>query len=179
MGVRLLLADRQLAPAKVQAGSVHLSSARRTRSRPILICNAGSCDCLHLYAWICTLFLFTCCLISAEWMTEVHHHRAEASLQNIQLQMLHLCRKTSSNHNILLRNQSDSVSVSHQCCLRGINHLFGSWEGSMKLRTAQMIHVSTRFFTWSLCQQTQEQRLQNRKSMESFWNWSNYKWCVH
>lgn len=134
---------------------------------------------IHQYAWICKLFKFTCCLISAEWMNTVHHHRAEARLQNIQLQMLHLSSKTSSNQNILLRNQSDSVSVSHQCCLRRINNLFGAREQSMKLKTAQTVHESTRFFTWSLSQQTLEQRLRNRKSMESFRNWSNYKWCVY
>lgn len=49
MGVHLLLADRQLAPAKVQAGSVHLSSARRTRSRPILI----------LYVTLAAVIVFT------------------------------------------------------------------------------------------------------------------------
>lgn len=120
--------------------------------------NAGSCDSLHLYSEthtdmlynpeckiqvhrnpsICMnmysqWFLFSCCLISAEWMnSEVDHPRAEASLQNILLQMLHLSKKAGSNPNILLTNQSDSVSVPHQCCLRGINNLFGSGEGSMK-----------------------------------------------
>lgn len=131
---------------------------------------------IHPYAWICTSFVFTCFLISAERKNEVHRHRAGASLQNIQPQMLHLSRKTSSKQNILLRNQSGSVSVSHARCPRGINSLFGCGERSVKLKTAQMIHVSTRFFTWSLCQQTLEQRLQIR---QSFWNWSNYRWCVY
>lgn len=134
---------------------------------------------IHPYAWICTSFVFTCCLISAEQKNEVHRHRAGASLQNIQPQMLHLSRKTSSKQKILLRNESNSVSVSHLCCPRGINNLFGCGERSVKLKTAQMIHVSTRFFTWSLCQQTLEQRLQIRQSAESFWNWSNFRWCVY
>lgn len=132
---------------------------------------------VHPYAWICKLFVFTCWFISAEWMNEVHHHRAEASLQNIQQQTLHLSRKTSSNQNILLRNQNDSVSVSHQCCLRGINNLFGSRKRSMKLKTAQMVHVS--ISSLGAYVNRLEQRLQKRKSMESFRNWSNYKWCVY
>lgn len=182
---------------------VHLLFARWTRSRPIVIFNPGSCDCLHLYSEIHTDMLYNvecnievrhnpsicmnmyvvriylCCLISAEQKNEVHRHRAGASLQNIQPQMLHLSRKTSSKQNVLLRNESNSVSVSHLCCPRGINNLFGCGERSVKLKTAQMIHVSTRFFTWSLCQQTLEQRLQIRQSAESFWNWSNFRWCVY
>lgn len=85
-----LLAERQPTPAKVQAVSLHLTSAPRTWSRWAVIVDAGSWDCLHLYlkthsdmlynlecniqvrhnhpyAWICKLFVFTCCLISAEW----------------------------------------------------------------------------------------------------------------
>lgn len=70
-------------------------------------------------------FVFTCGLVSAEQKHEVDRHRAGASLHNIQPQMLHLSRKTSSKQNILLSNQSDSVSVSHLCRPRGINNLFG------------------------------------------------------
>lgn len=54
MAVCLLLADRQLTPAKVQAESVHLPFAPWTRSGATVIFNAGNCDCLHLYSELLT-----------------------------------------------------------------------------------------------------------------------------
>lgn len=170
-----LLADRQPTPAKVQAVSLHLTSAPRTRSRWAVIVDAGSCDCLHLYlkvhsdmlynlecniqvrhnhpyAWICKLFVFTCCLLSAEWTRFIwtqftEHDSTKAS----PLPFGPVPAKI-----VLLSNQSDGVSVSHQRCRRGIKNLFGFRVWGMKLMTAQMIRANTRFFTLSSFQQDPE-----------------------
>lgn len=128
-----LLADRQPTPAKVQAVSLHLTSAPRTWSRWAVRADAGSCDCLHLYlklhsdmlynlecniqvrhnhpyAWKCKLFVFSCCLISAEWTRFIWTQFTEHdSMKASPLPLGPVPAKI-----VLLRNQSDGVSVSHQ-----------------------------------------------------------------